>query len=205
VRFELFRIVSNCFEFQLTRWARTRYSFRQLEQTAYRRLGVVFYSYHTGTWWYELVDLLRKLTLTGLLVFAGPGSSGQVAIGLSVCVAMVFLNVQLRPFLDTYQNTVNMLLLIQLSLMLFVGLMLRVKVLDDDSRTAGTVGVVLVGLNVCIFALPFMEVLALVASFFAQRSELHAGSTHYERMTSRRLQRLKKNRVHKFQRLLSDR
>ena len=57
-----------------------RYTFRLLEHKAYARLGVIFYSYHTGTWWYEIVDLLRKLTLTGLLVFLGPGSSGQVTL-----------------------------------------------------------------------------------------------------------------------------
>ena len=87
-------------------------------------------------------------------------------MGLTVCGAMVFLNVHMRPFLDTYQNSVNILLLTQLSLTLFVGMMLKVKTLDQDSAAAETVAVVLVSLNCIIFVLPFLNILALVGSFF---------------------------------------
>jgi hypothetical protein len=89
-----------------------------------------------------------------------------VAVGLTVCAAMVFLNVHMRPFLDTYQNSVNILLLTQLSLTLFVGMMLKVKTLDQGSTAAEAVAVVLVILNCVIFVLPFLNLVLFVGSFF---------------------------------------
>jgi hypothetical protein len=42
----------------------------------YPQVGFIFTMYHTETWWYEITDLvLRKLALTGLIVFVDEGSA----------------------------------------------------------------------------------------------------------------------------------
>jgi hypothetical protein len=53
----------------------------RLQHTAVRRLGMLFESYHVQCWWYEVLDLFRKLVLNGALVFVGDGSGGQVRPG----------------------------------------------------------------------------------------------------------------------------
>ena len=52
--------------------------FQYQERKAMTRIGVLVESYHTRTWWYELLDLCRKLFLNALIVFIGNQSAGQV-------------------------------------------------------------------------------------------------------------------------------
>ena len=53
-------------------------SFQHMERKAMARMGLLVESYHTGCWWFELLDLCRKLFLNGLIVFVGGNSAGQV-------------------------------------------------------------------------------------------------------------------------------
>ena len=52
--------------------------YAHLERDACAHLGLLVSSFHAKTWWYEVLDLTRKLLLNGLLLFVGRGSAGQV-------------------------------------------------------------------------------------------------------------------------------
>ena len=53
--------------------------FQKMEFNAISRVGFIFQMYHTRTWWYEILDLGRKLMLTGLIAFIENGSATQVS------------------------------------------------------------------------------------------------------------------------------
>jgi hypothetical protein len=53
-------------------------TFQYEERKAMTRIGLLVESYHTRIWWYELLDLARKLFLNACIVFIGNGSAGQV-------------------------------------------------------------------------------------------------------------------------------
>ena len=42
-------------------------SFQHMERKAMVRMGLLVESYHTGCWWYELLDLARKLFLNACI------------------------------------------------------------------------------------------------------------------------------------------
>ena len=57
--------------------------------------------YRTEAWFYEILDLGRKLLMTGLMVFVERGHIAQVVFGLSVCFVVFALNLSFRPIFDT--------------------------------------------------------------------------------------------------------
>ena len=46
-------------------------------------------AYHTGTWYWEVVELMRKLALTSILSLIAPGSAGQGALDAPNCMRVV--------------------------------------------------------------------------------------------------------------------
>ena len=48
-------------------------------------------------WYWESVELMRKLILTSILALIIPGSAGQVVVGIVVAFVALFGNVKLKP------------------------------------------------------------------------------------------------------------
>ena len=66
------------------------YRYLQKQRNANARVGFVFGSYHGKCWWYELLDLIRKLVLNGLMVFVGEGTAAQVTDSHQHTILMQF-------------------------------------------------------------------------------------------------------------------
>ena len=54
------------------------FEYLEKQRKANARVGFIFNSYHGKCWWYELLDLVRKLVLNGMMVFVGEGTAAQV-------------------------------------------------------------------------------------------------------------------------------
>jgi len=132
---------------------------QRTEKLAHARMGVLYTAYHTQTWWFELVDLLRKLLLTGLIVFVGTGSAAQVAVGTFICTLMAYVGIHLDPFLDPDLNRFNNLCLIQLNITLFIGLLLKVDTLRDGERSTKTLASFVIFLSVFILFFPIVMII----------------------------------------------
>jgi len=131
------------------------------ERRAYSRLGSIFNMYHVKTWWYELLDLARKLTMNGVLLFVGRGSTGQVALGSLVCMFMTCIHLKINPFIDPTPNRLSMCCLLQLTATLFVGLLLKVDITSEDEVSGDVLGTLVVALNVSIIMVPIVELVML--------------------------------------------
>jgi hypothetical protein len=70
-----------------------------------KALSFLYGSYEPKFWWFEIFETLRKLALTGFLVFIAPGTTAQVVV--SLVMSMVALGVYLKtePFIDSFNNT----------------------------------------------------------------------------------------------------
>ena len=126
------------------------------EALAIRHCGQLFASYHTECWYWELVELLRKLVLTGALVFVDAGGSGQVAVGLLVACFFLVSNLLLRPYADAAVDRSAQAALVEIALILFAGLLVKVETVGgtNDLRVIGALLVVTSGL---VFAMPVMS------------------------------------------------
>ena len=64
----------------------------------------LFEAYRPEYWYWECVECVRRLSLTGLLVFMYPGSEKQVILAIAVCVLFMILYSWTGPFLDPVHN-----------------------------------------------------------------------------------------------------
>ena len=105
-----------------------------LLRKASQECGFLFTVYTTQCWYWESVELLRKLALTSILALITPGTAGQVVIGCLVALALLLANIKLKPFASRALNFVNQGAQLNLFLLLFTGLLLKVNLDGDDSK-----------------------------------------------------------------------
>jgi hypothetical protein len=122
---------------------------------ALRDAGFLISNYTTKCWFWESIELFRKLILTSVLALVAPRSAGQVVTGALVALFALLANLRLRPYALGTLNMVNQVAQLNLFLLLFVALMLKVN-LDGDSTAeffnviVSTLAIVPVGLPIVI-------------------------------------------------------
>lgn len=104
-------------------------------------VGFLFSVYTTQRWFWESVELLRKLALTSILALVAPGSAGQVVTGCMVALFALLANIKLKPFASRNLNLVNAAAQLNLFLFLEVALLLKVD-LDGDNSASYYSGIV---------------------------------------------------------------
>ena len=85
-------------------------------------------------YWFEPVDLLRKLALTGLLQFFNRGTAVQVLFGCCLAIASLVLQLVLKPYKDPEANWLKAVVDIQLMITFLISFILRVLPLSDSNR-----------------------------------------------------------------------
>ena len=76
---------------------------------------------------FEIVEFIRKFSLTGLLIFAEQGSASQIVFGISLAFVFGLLNAIVRPYVDARTNTFRILSDCSLFVTLLIVLVLHFK------------------------------------------------------------------------------
>lgn len=61
-------------------------------------------AYKNELWWWEAVEMLRKVTFTGLLIFFDRGSIYQLAVGIQLSAFFTTMAVYFRPYTVHFNN-----------------------------------------------------------------------------------------------------
>lgn len=83
-------------------------------------------SYRPQCFWYEPVDMLRKLCLSGLLQFFERGTAAQVVVGCVLAFCSFGMQQRLQPYLEPEANTLKALVEAQIFMAFLVSFVLRV-------------------------------------------------------------------------------
>jgi hypothetical protein len=75
--------------------------------------------------WFEPVDMLRKLALSGLLQFVERGTALQVLVGCSIAFVSFGLQLRLRPYREPEANAMKALVEVQIFLAFLISFILR--------------------------------------------------------------------------------
>ena len=94
----------------------------------YERIGFIYYSYREEVWWYEIVELSRKLILNGCMVLIAEGLVTRVVAGVLVCFTYLVLMNHFRPYTCMSDFSLQNVCHIQLFFVVFAGLMIKGKV-----------------------------------------------------------------------------
>jgi Transient receptor potential (TRP) ion channel len=139
---------------------------RELETRAKQKVGFLFEHYSPSCWYWEVVELGRKLALTSVLALIAPGSAGQVLVGLLIAFFALLANLRLRPYATARMNMMNQTAQLNMFFFLLVGLVLKVD-MDSSASSYFYAGIVFF-LTIVPVALP---ILVSVWNFFTEDDE----------------------------------
>jgi hypothetical protein len=112
-----------------------RYRTRLSEVGVRVQLGFLYAGYSDAAWWFELVDMAFKLTLTSILAFF-PASS-QMPLGLAVCGLFAGTLLCFPPYLRKGDDRLHLLAIFEIYLTILAAFILssRYSVLEAGGHT----------------------------------------------------------------------
>ena len=76
-----------------------------------KEYGSIYSNYTEDCYYYDILDLFRRLLLTGGLIMMGEESIAQIFLGIIISFAWVSLLFYKRPYKSTWDNVVTVLTL----------------------------------------------------------------------------------------------
>ncbi|GMI03344.1 hypothetical protein TrLO_g13981 [Triparma laevis f. longispina] len=132
----------------------------------------LFEPYKPEFWYFEVVETLRRLSMTGLLSAIRPGSFTQLSAGLLMSIAYVVGISNIHPYVETRDNVVALLTGLQLILVFVTASFMKYDVTEDGSKyDMNGMGVILIVSYVMIF------ILFLVWAIY-QKDDQEESTTH---------------------------
>jgi hypothetical protein len=154
----------------------------QLERKMVMRLGFLFQSYRPSVWFFEVIEMVRKLVMASILIFVYDGTASQIVTGFVVTLVSLLLSLWLRPFNDdTLQGMHQWSLFVQ-SLTLLSGVMIKAEQFMEILGEKGgpgmtTLGIILVVLHFLVGVTPMLDKALQVAYMqYVALSRKHEGA-----------------------------
>ncbi|CAM9940108.1 unnamed protein product [Ectocarpus sp. 4 AP-2014] len=126
-------------------------------------------AYYPNRYYYEVFECMRRLLLTGLLVFLVPDTPGQVAFGCVFAFLSLLAFELLRPHTDHLDMQLYRTGCLVIFFTNFLALMIKANVASPDSRGSAVYSVVLIVVNVLFFLSIFWNTWAAAKASFSRR------------------------------------
>jgi hypothetical protein len=94
----------------------------EVQQMQRSRWGHLYEAYNADDWYFEVVEMARKMVLTGGLVLITPGSAVQILLGICVCAVYLCVMINSQPFKSASENNLCQMTAWQLFGTLLIGL-----------------------------------------------------------------------------------
>ena len=139
-------------------------------------LKFLFDAFLPEYYWTEVMECLRKLLLTGFVVFFYEGSALQVVFGLSISMIFLALYSFLQPYLMPSNNTFASFVHFQISFTLMSALLLRISLDATQSQedswrlSEETISIALLISNVSVLVVGIFYIIRSI--FFVSEKEL---------------------------------
>jgi hypothetical protein len=111
--------------------------------------GDIYDQYEEEFWFFELLVMLYKMTLTGALILFRQGTSAQIVAGIVICFFWSVILAMFSPYDDIKDDILAQISGLQLFMTLLMGLALKS---DMEDTKADLFGALIVGLNVITIA-----------------------------------------------------
>jgi hypothetical protein len=156
----------------------------ELERTAIGCMGFLFVDYKVGYWFFELIEQLRKLLMTSVIVFFFPGSIYQLTGGILVTFVGLVLCLALKPYLRPQHTALQALCLSVQAVTLFYGVILIANNPDNTAPLAPN------GVSTIVLLVNVSVVLAPLVQYFVLRRQPRGSRSAVERVAETLLGRV---------------
>ena len=136
------------------------------EQRVVKRIGFLTKNYKVQFWYFELLEMIRKLLMTSIVTFIYTGTPAQITAALVITLAFGLYTQRTRPFADEKIGDMQIFSLVVQAFTLIYGLML---VIDELTTLLGlrqsftqeavrdAMGAFVVFLNIAVVAFPWLQ------------------------------------------------
>ena len=130
-----------------------------MEITAYHKLNFLLSSYARRVYWYEVIETLRRISLSGMLVIYGVGSRKQIVLGCFTCLIFLRIDTLYSPLRGDDDNVLQEICNWQLFSVLFATLLLSWTEWDEDTQKQfGGIIIIIVYVPImCYFLVLFLN------------------------------------------------
>merc|ERR1740124_855799 len=102
-----------------------------------RSLTFLHQDYAPSMFWWEMVEISKKLFLVGVCVLIRPGSTVQLIIGFAFSLVILLFTSIAEPFQSHGHDKFSLLCHFSLVMVLFFSLVLKMGVLSEDVEDSG--------------------------------------------------------------------
>eukprot|EP00003_Mantamonas_plastica_P009012 TRINITY_DN181_c0_g1_i10.p1 TRINITY_DN181_c0_g1~~TRINITY_DN181_c0_g1_i10.p1 ORF type:complete len:1409 (-),score=447.00 TRINITY_DN181_c0_g1_i10:642-4868(-) len=122
------------------------------------RFGFLYIGYNLKTYYWEIVEMMRKLVIASVLVFVARGLPSQLVVGMLVNLTALLFHERLQPYEEKSDHDLQYNALLQLFMTLFGGLLLKVQISKEPNDII-LFGVLLVLINLVVVVMAIVQVL----------------------------------------------
>jgi hypothetical protein len=136
-------------------------------------------NYHRRCWWFEVFECVRRLSLTGMLVFVEPGSAKQLVIAILLAIASVTVYSNVRPFIKQSDNTLAILSQWAIFFTLFGALLIKAEFRERNGTEEKNFGLILMLINCLGIGLVVTQLAVIPIKFVSKkcgRQHRHEGA-----------------------------
>mmetsp|Transcript_108 Transcript_108/g.237 ORF Transcript_108/g.237 Transcript_108/m.237 type:complete len:159 (+) Transcript_108:432-908(+) len=133
---------------------------RSLVEEEYKNVQGIFFlynSYEPRCCYFEVIETVRKLFLTGGLIFFNPGTGSQIVFSLLISLASMRVYANYSPFIQRYHDLTAEFSQWSLFFVLFAALLIRVNMDDESLQDKKYFDFMLVVVNLAPFLLPVIQ------------------------------------------------
>ena len=121
------------------------------------KIAFLWEMYKPKFWYFEIIECVRRLMMTGMLVLVSPGDATQVAVAMLFAIISIVLYTHLRPFENPHDNRLAIVSQWAIFFTLFAAMLIKTEVDDDDDYNQTLFGIILVLCNCTAFALAIWQ------------------------------------------------
>ena len=115
----------------------------------------MFIQYEPEFWYWEVVEMCKKVCLTGGLIVVAKGSSAQLLVGEVICASYLLLVVRTLPYVSDADDLLQSVASICLLFTLMMAFALKTDSLKDPEYDRASMGVLLTIVNVMVLVMAF--------------------------------------------------
>lgn len=113
--------------------------------------------YKPERFYYELVECLRRISLTGVVVFIYPNTAPQVAVTLMIAFSFVVVVERLSPYVSKWDARISLAGHIIVFLSMYIALLSKVEVTDLRAESQEVFAGILVAAHICLVLAAVVE------------------------------------------------
>ena len=146
---------------------------RSEEDVAVKSTANLWEPYKPSRFYYEVIECFRRITLTGVVVFIYPNSTAQIAMTLMVAAVFAMTAESLDPYQSRWDAWVSRAGHVLVTISMYLALLLKVDVSDEDSGSQTIFEAILVTAHVCLVVAAVIEAMAMACTSRKTRQRPH--------------------------------